>query len=59
VLRKAEPLAAALSLLGRSYPRGLMDRAWKYLLQAHPHDSINGVTQDRTADDTEYRLHQA
>ena len=59
VLRKAEPLAAALSLRGTPYPRGLMDVAWKHLLESHPHDSINGVTQDRTADDVEYRLNQA
>lgn len=59
LLRKAEPLAAVLSLLGTPYPRGLMDVAWKHLLEAHPHDSINGVTQDRTADDVECRLYQA
>ncbi len=59
VLRKAEPLAAALSLHDTPYPRGLMDVAWKHLLESHPHDSINGVTQDRTADDVEYRLNQA
>ena len=59
VLRKTEPLAAALSLLGTPYPRGLMDAAWKHLLQSHPHDSINGVTQDKTANDVEYRLNQA
>ncbi|MBT3193404.1 MAG: alpha-mannosidase [Verrucomicrobia bacterium] len=74
ILRKTEPLAAALSLLSTasssplrrtgaspvfSYPRGLMDTAWKHLLQSHPHDSINGVTQDKTANDVEYRLNQA
>ena len=59
ILRKTEPLAAALSLLGTPYQRGLMDVAWKNLLQSHPHDSINGVTQDRTACDVEYRLNQA
>ena len=59
VIRKTEPLAAALSLLGTPYPRGFMDVAWKHLLESHPHDSINGVTQDRTADDVEYRLNQA
>ncbi|MBL7076215.1 MAG: alpha-mannosidase [Kiritimatiellae bacterium] len=59
MLRKTEPLAAALSLLGTAYPRGLMDAAWKHLLQSHPHDSINGVTQDKTATDVEYRLNQA
>ncbi len=59
MLHKTEPLAAALSLLGTPYPRGLMDAAWKHLLQSHPHDSINGVTQDKTANDVEYRLNQA
>jgi len=37
----------------------MLDLAWKYILDAHPHDSINGVTQDKTADDTENRLRQA
>jgi len=85
ILRKAEPLAASLSLLsevwpddepplrrngatvarsrrerGRApYPRGLLDVAWKHLLDSHPHDSINGVTQDKTANDVDYRLNQA
>lgn len=59
LLHKAEPLASAMGMLGRSYPKGFLDRAWKYALQAHPHDSINGVTQDKTADDVEYRLNQA
>ena len=60
VLRKTEPLAAALSLFGAvTYPRGFMDSAWKQLLQSHSHDSINGVTQDKTANDVEHRLNQA
>jgi mannosylglycerate hydrolase len=29
------------------------------MLESHPHDSINGVTQDKTADDVEHRLKQA
>lgn len=59
VMRKAEPLAAALALAGGSYPRGLLDVAWKHMLRSHAHDSINGVTQDKTANDVEYRLNQA
>lgn len=59
ILHKAEPLASVMGIMGREYPRGFLDRAWKYMLQAHPHDSINGVTQDKTADDVEYRLKQA
>jgi len=59
LLRKTEPLASALSMMGTPYPRGFMDLAWKHLLQSHPHDSINGVTQDKTANDVECRLNQA
>jgi mannosylglycerate hydrolase len=59
VLRKAEPLCASLFLIGKQYPRGFLDVAWKYILESHPHDSINGVTQDKTADDVEHRLRQA
>jgi mannosylglycerate hydrolase len=35
-----------------------LDTAWDYLLKSHPHDSINGVTQDKTVKDVEYRLAQ-
>jgi mannosylglycerate hydrolase len=59
LIRKAEPLAAMLYLMGEEYPSGFFARAWDYMLKAHPHDSINGVTQDKSADDTLYRLHQA
>jgi mannosylglycerate hydrolase len=59
LIRRAEPLASALALLGEPYPTALLERAWSYLLKAHPHDSINGVTQDKTADDTAYRINQA
>jgi mannosylglycerate hydrolase len=59
LLRQVEPLAAMLYLLGGTYPEGFLRRAWDYLLKAHPHDSINGVTQDKTAADTMYRLNQA
>jgi mannosylglycerate hydrolase len=59
LIRRTEPLAAALSLLGDSYPRTFAARGWEYLLKAHPHDSINGVTQDKTVEDNLYRLNQA
>jgi mannosylglycerate hydrolase len=59
LIRRAEPLAAAMTLHGEPYPTALLNLAWKHLLQAHPHDSINGVTQDKTADDTTYRIRQA
>lgn len=59
LIRKAEPLAAMLYLMGEDYPAGFLAKAWDYMLKAHPHDSINGVTQDKSADDTLYRLKQA
>ena len=59
LIRRTEPLAAALGTLGAAYPKTFIARAWEYLLKAHPHDSINGVTQDKTVEDTVYRLNQA
>lgn len=59
LLHKAEPLVSILGMMGKEYPKTLLDIAWKYLLLAHPHDSINGVTQDKTAEDVVYRLNQA
>ncbi|OHB43093.1 MAG: alpha-mannosidase [Planctomycetes bacterium GWC2_45_44] len=59
MLHKTEPLASLLFMLGHKYPEDFLNLAWKYILQAHPHDSINGVTQDKTANDTVYKLNQA
>ena len=59
LLHKAEPFMTMGYLLGNSYESGYLAKAWEYLLKSHPHDSINGVTQDKTADDVEYRLKQA
>jgi len=59
LIHRAEPLASSLWALGAEYPRGMINKAWEYLLKAHPHDSINGVTQDKTANDVEYRIAQA
>ncbi|MBD3422555.1 MAG: alpha-mannosidase [Chitinivibrionales bacterium] len=59
LIRKAEPLATLLSLLGCEYPGRFFEIAWEHLLLAHAHDSINGVTQDKTARDTVYKLEQA
>lgn len=58
LVRRAEPLAAMAYALGAEYPQKFLDMAWDYLLKSHPHDSINGVTQDKTADDVMYRLAQ-
>lgn len=52
-------LAEPLSCMEEKYNKPFLDKAVKYLLLSHPHDSINGVTQDKTAEDTIYRLNQA
>lgn len=59
LIHKAEPLSSAVMMLGGGYETGFFRNAWKYLLKAHPHDSINGVTQDKTAEDNMYRIAQA
>ncbi len=58
LIRFAEPLSVIGKMLGIEYPGKLLQMAWDYLLTAHPHDSINGVTQDKTAQDTYDRLEQ-
>ena len=59
LIHKAEPLMTAGMLLGDKYESGYLAKAWDYMVKSHPHDSINGVTQDKTANDVEYRLEQA
>jgi len=58
LIRISEPWAVVAWLAGVPYPKAFLDQAWRYLLQAQAHDSINGVTQDRTADDEVWRLNQ-
>ncbi|MHC4122036.1 MAG: glycoside hydrolase family 38 N-terminal domain-containing protein [Planctomycetota bacterium] len=59
LIKRAEPLASIAAMRNSDYPERFAALAWKYLLLSHPHDSINGVGQDKTADDTVYRLNQA
>lgn len=56
---QAEPIACALYMAGGEYEGQFLNKALNYLLLSHPHDSINGVTQDKTVDDVLYRLNQA
>lgn len=56
---QAEPVSAVCYMLGGEYEEHFLDKAIDYLLLSHPHDSINGVTQDKTVEDVLYRLHQA
>ena len=57
--RLAEPFAVAARTLGAEYPTHLVDLAWKYLLQCHPHDSIAGSGVDQIERDVLNRLDQA
>ena len=58
LIRFAEPLTAWATMTGAQHPAALLDRAWQFLLEAHPHDSINGCTQDKTGRDVTGRLDQ-
>ena len=55
----AEPLSVmAQAYLGKCYPQGYLDVAWKWLLNNHPHDSICGCSIDAVHEDMRYRFHQ-
>jgi len=58
LIKFAEPLSIAAAMQGVPLEINLMNEAWQHLLESHPHDSINGVTQDKTAWDVEFRLNQ-
>lgn len=58
LIRFAEPLSILAKAAGAPYPQAFVEKAWDFLLQSHPHDSINGVTQDKTVLDVMNRLHQ-
>lgn len=60
----AEPLDLAAALLcpadvNRPARGGFLKRAWKYVLQNHPHDSICGCSISDVHKDNEYRFRQA
>lgn len=55
----AEPVSVISMLNGGTYETQFLNKAIDYLLLSQPHDSINGVTQDKTVDDVMYRLSQA
>lgn len=59
LLCKAEPASVINSMLGLQYDKNMTDLAVKFMLLSHPHDSINGVTQDKTAADVMYNLSQS
>jgi len=58
LIRYAEPLTIAATLAGAEYPKEFVRTAWQNLIDSHPHDSVNGVTQDKTVADVSNRLDQ-
>ncbi len=56
--RLAEPFGTLAWLAGANDSRRFLDLAWKYLLRAHPHDSIAGSGVDQIEHDMHYRLDQ-
>jgi 2-O-(6-phospho-alpha-D-mannosyl)-D-glycerate hydrolase len=57
--RRAEPFSVLGWLSGGEYMRSAIDRAWRYLLQNHPHDNICGAGIDQMEKDMHYRFDQA
>lgn len=56
----AEPFSAfASAILSTEYPRGFLNVAWKWLIQNHPHDSIDGCSIDQVHRDMQYRFDQS
>jgi len=55
----AEPFSAFATRLGRAYPHGFLNVAWRHLLQNHAHDSVCGCSIDQVHKDMEYRFDQA
>ncbi|MBX7257905.1 MAG: hypothetical protein K1Y02_16200 [Candidatus Hydrogenedentes bacterium] len=56
--RMAEPWSAIGSMVGGEYVKSAIDRAWKLLLQNHPHDTITGAGIDQMERDSLYRYDQ-
>ncbi|MBV9689539.1 MAG: hypothetical protein JO202_07490 [Ktedonobacteraceae bacterium] len=54
-----EPLTTWAWKLGDSYPQGLIQMAWRYLLQNHPHDSICGCSIDQVHRENSVRFAQS
>ena len=58
LIRFAEPLSIMASMAGASLQEPLLRKGWQFLLDSHPHDSVNGVMQDKSVDDVSSRLDQ-
>jgi mannosylglycerate hydrolase len=58
LLRWAEPFSALAWALGAPYPGTALQKAWKYLLANHAHDSISGTGTDEVHADVMSRFAQ-
>jgi mannosylglycerate hydrolase len=56
--RWAEPWGAIGSMVGGEYLKTAFDRAWRLLLQNHPHDTLTGGGVDQMEKDFHYRADQ-
>lgn len=56
--RQAEPWSAVRKMVGGEYLKSALDRAWKLLLQNHPHDTITGGGVDQMEKDALFRFDQ-
>jgi alpha-mannosidase len=54
--RLAEPWSAIGAMVGGEYLRTALDRAWRFLLQNHPHDAISGGGIDQMEKDSLHRF---
>lgn len=54
LINVAEPLSSYAKFYGKEYPTNNLNRAWKFLLQCHAHDSICGAAVDRAHEDMLY-----
>lgn len=55
----AEPLAAFAHAQGKAYPHGLLNYAWRTLMQNHPHDSICGCSVDEVYHEMKTRFEKS
>jgi len=56
--RSAEPWSAVGMMLGDRYEKTTLDRAWRLLLDNHPHDTITGAGIDQMEKDSLFRFYQ-
>ena len=54
-----EPIAATAWLFNAEYPKGLIDKAWKYLIQNQTHDGLCGCCTDEVHREMDQRFTSA